>query len=99
MKRKDSKESSIEASTTSVSSTPTVTPVSSPQKSASHTISDNDEPLVSERAGRSGPQADTEIEDRRVQFDKTKTTDDNGDDKKVDDGNANVDDTKKKPKG
>lgn len=103
MKRKDSKESpnrtqSIET-TTGPSSQSTDTPQPSPQKSLSHTIDDNnDEPLISERAGQNAPSLETDgNDDRRVQFDKSKINETN--EKDSDEYDENQDEKKKKTKG
>lgn len=76
MKRKDSKESyttSQSIDTTSPASTATGTPVTSPQKSLSIREESNEEAMLSERAGHTGPHSDSsDTDERRVQFNKAK---------------------------
>lgn len=105
MKRKDSKESpnrtqSVDTAT-GPSSPSAETPIPSPQKSLSHAIDDNnDEPLVSERAGQIAPRTETDAnDDRRVQFDKTKINETATAEHENDEYNENPDDKKKKTKG
>lgn len=75
MKRKDSKESGSNSRTQSFdssASTTTVTPITSPQKSLSIREESNEEAILSERAGHSEPHSDSDMEERRVQFNKAK---------------------------